>query len=116
MENKKGINNLNWNSLVSHPELSERLMEGLKDVVDPELDLNVIQLGLIRDVEIKPDEVRIEMILTSPFCPYAPAMVEMTRKKAEEKLGKSVVVELGNEVWNFSMMEDGLADDWGMYY
>lgn len=116
MEQKSETNYPNWKANVSHPKLSEKILEGLKDVVDPELGLNVIQLGLIRGVEIRSDETRIEMILTTPFCPYAPVMIDMTRKKAEEILGQPVVVELGDEVWDFSMMEEGLADDWGMYY
>jgi hypothetical protein len=55
------------------------------------------------------------MILTTPFCPYGPALIDITRKKAEEALGKPTLISLGMDVWDFSMMEEGLGDDWGLY-
>src|SRR5579862_4812298 len=44
----------------------------LRQVKDPELDLNVIDLGLIYDVEVTDGAVRVEMTLTSPGCPAGP--------------------------------------------
>jgi metal-sulfur cluster biosynthetic enzyme len=55
------------------------------------------------------------MILTTPYCPYGPAMIEMTRKKAEEALEMPVNIELGMDMWDFSMMEEGAAPEWGMW-
>jgi metal-sulfur cluster biosynthetic enzyme len=55
------------------------------------------------------------MILTTPFCPYGPAMLEMTRQKAEEALNQPAQIDLGLEAWDFSMMEEGLGGDWGLY-
>jgi metal-sulfur cluster biosynthetic enzyme len=55
------------------------------------------------------------MILTTPFCPYGPAMIETTRQKAVEALKMDVNIELGMDPWDFSLMEDPGALDWGMY-
>src|SRR5437773_1117223 len=44
----------------------------LRQVKDPELDMNIIDLGLVYDVEIVEGEVRVKMTLTSPGCPAGP--------------------------------------------
>jgi metal-sulfur cluster biosynthetic enzyme len=87
----------------------------LAEVVDPEIGMTIIQLGLVRDVSIEDEIGRMRMILTTPFCPYGPALIEMTRQKAQEGLNKPVTIEMSMDVWDFSMMEDPSALDWGMY-
>jgi metal-sulfur cluster biosynthetic enzyme len=57
----------------------------------------------------------VTMILTTPFCPYGPAMLENTRQKAEDALAQPARINMGTEVWDFSMMEEGLGADWGLY-
>lgn len=109
------VNEIKWTIHDTHPELVKPLREKLSEVVDPEIGMNIIQLGLVRNIEIDNDVVRLKMILTTPFCPYGPAMVDMTRNKAQEAVHKPVTIEMGMEVWDFSMMEDPSALDWGMY-
>lgn len=104
-----------WQADHTHPELAENLRTALREVMDPELGLNIIQLGLVRDVTIQDDEAKLNMILTTPFCPYGPAMLDMTRKKAEEALKKSTTIEVGMEMWDFSMMEEGAGAEWGIF-
>jgi len=87
----------------------------LNEVLDPEIGLSVIQLGLIRNFRYQDDEALVKMILTTPFCPYGPALIDMTRVKAEEALGMPVSIELGMDVWDFAMMEEGLDMEWGLY-
>jgi len=88
----------------------------LNDVLDPEIGLSVIQLGLIRNFRLDDDgQAIVKMILTTPFCPYGPALIDMTRVKAEEAIGKPVSIELGMDVWDFAMMEEGVDLDWGLY-
>jgi metal-sulfur cluster biosynthetic enzyme len=94
--------------------LAEELHIALQSVVDPELGMNVVQLGLIRNAAIEDGQGNITMILTTPFCPYAPQLMEAVREKAQETLGIPTTIDMGREFWNESMMEDG-AIDWGLY-
>jgi metal-sulfur cluster biosynthetic enzyme len=107
--------NLTWDVESSHPELVDSLRTALREIIDPEIGLNIIELGLVRNVQLSDESSNINMILTTPFCPYGPAMLEMTRKKAEDFLGKPVTIELGMEMWEPSMMEEGVGADWGLF-
>jgi metal-sulfur cluster biosynthetic enzyme len=109
------LNRPEWAIDSTHPDLVEPVTEALRSIVDPEIGLNIIQLGLIRNVTIDDDSALVRMILTTPFCPYGPAMLENTRAKAEEVIGKPTHMDLGMDVWDFSMMEEGLGDSWGLY-
>lgn len=93
----------------------EGLYEALRTVVDPEIGMNVVELGLIRSVEIQEDRGHLVMIMTTPFCPYAPQLLEQTRRTAQNFLGVPTTIEMGLEMWDPSMMEDGVADDWGLF-
>jgi metal-sulfur cluster biosynthetic enzyme len=109
------IKQIQWTIHSTHPDIVEKVRASLSEVVDPEIGMNIIQLGLIRDVTIDNSMARLKMILTTPFCPYGPAMIEMTKAKAVEGLNMPVTIEMGMEMWDFSMMEDPSALDWGMY-
>lgn len=115
MVDEKPLNIPVWDIENTDPELVPALEEGLSEIIDPELGLNIIQLGLVRNVEIKADHAVITMILTTPFCPYGPSMMESTRKKAETILEMSTKINYGRETWDPTMMEEGLADDWGLF-
>jgi len=54
-------------------ELTEEVVrQALRQVKDPELDMNIIDLGLVYDVEVAGGDVRVNMTLTSPGCPAGP--------------------------------------------
>lgn len=108
-------NKVFWQVESTHPHLAETVRETLRQVVDPEIGLNIIELGLVRDVVLEKDQATVHMILTTPFCPYGPAMLEMTRAKAEEALKTPTLIEMGAEMWDFSYMEEGAGAEWGMF-
>lgn len=110
-ENQKLI----WQAEVTHPRLAQETKEALRDVVDPEIGLNIIELGLIRDMIIEDDNAHVNMILTTPFCPYGPALLEMARKKAEDALKMPTTIEVGMQMWDPTMMEEGVGSDWGLF-
>ncbi len=114
-EQQTTTNQIRWTIHDTNPELVEPVREKLGEVVDPEIGMNIIQLGLVRDVSLENEIAHLKMILTTPFCPYGPALIEMTRQKATEALNKPVTIEMIPDVWDFSMMEDPSALDWGMY-
>lgn len=93
----------------------EGLFEALRAVVDPEIGMNIVELGLIRHVDIGEDRAHVVMIMTTPFCPYAPQLLEQTRRTAQNYLGIPTTIEMGLEMWDPSMMEDGAADEWGLF-
>jgi metal-sulfur cluster biosynthetic enzyme len=97
------------------PKAAEDIRQALRQVVDPEIGLNVIELGLIREVRRNEGEVLVRMILTTPFCPYGPALLEMARVKVEEAASAPARIELGMEMWDPSFMEEGAGAAWGLY-
>ncbi len=59
---------------------SDDVIEALKDVVDPELGINVVDLGLIYDVTLDPDSTAtVDMTLTSAACPLTDEIEDQTR-------------------------------------
>jgi len=69
----------------------------------------------VRDVVIEEAEATVKMILTTPFCPYGPAMLETTRQKAEKAVERPTSIDMGIEMWDPSMMEEGAGADWGFF-
>ncbi len=94
----------------------DEIKEALREVIDPEIGLNVVELGLIRKIEL--DEVNnahLTMIMTTPFCPYAPQLIEQVRLAANSVTGGGSTVEIGTELWDPSLMEEGAGGDWGLF-
>jgi metal-sulfur cluster biosynthetic enzyme len=89
--------------------------EALRKVVDPEIGMNVVELGLIRKIEIEPDKANLVVIMTTPFCPYAPMLIEQMRMVSQATLKVPTTIEFGNELWDPSMMEEGAGGDWGLF-
>ena len=92
----------------------DEIFEALRQVYDPEIGMNVVELGLIRRIDLSASRCHIKMILTTPFCPYAPAMLQEVRDTAEIAAGLPTTIEMGADMWQPSMMEEG-ADDWGLF-
>ncbi len=103
-------------TLNEYSALEEKVRQALREVYDPELGMSVIELGLIRKLEFSPDSVNVTMILTTPFCPYGPALVEQVRQKTQEAAERTAKVTMGLEMWEPTMMEDQAAANWGLYY
>jgi len=91
--------------------LEERVIEVLRGVYDPEIPVNVYDLGLIYGIQCSPDGVvDIQMTLTSPGCPVAqtfPGMVE-ERVRSEAEGVTAAQVEL---VWDPPWSPDRLSDE-----
>ncbi len=106
-----------WEVESTHPKLVEPLEKALREVVDPEIGLNIIELGLVRNVALNDEEkkAQVTMIMTTPFCPYAPALLEMTRTKAQEALDRPTTIEMGMELWDLAYMEEGAGAEWGLF-
>lgn len=93
-----------------HEKLIEgKVIEALKQVYDPEIPVNIYELGLIYDIAINPDDsVHIKMTLTAPACPVAgslPGQVEQQVETVPEV--KSATVEL---VWDPPWSRDRMSE------
>lgn len=106
---------LAWEVEKTNPELKTKLDETFRTIYDPEIGLNIMELGLVRDVQVDEDKAHIVMIMTTPFCPYAPALLETTRAKAEAVIGKPTTIEMGMEMWDPTYMEEGAGAEWGLF-
>ena len=89
--------------------LRERVIEELKTVYDPEIPVNIYEMGLVYEVTVQEDGfVLIQMTLTSPACPVAeslPAEVEMRAKGAEGATGAEVEI-TWDPPWDPSRMSE----------
>lgn len=94
----------------------EEVRFALRSVVDPEIGMDVVALGLIRELELHQDRAHVRMILTTPFCPYGPQLLEQTRLAVQETTGTPTTIEFSPELWDPSMIEEGAAQDWGLFY
>ena len=59
----------------------ELIYQSLKDVIDPELGKNLVELNLIREINIEDKNVFIKMTLTTPFCPLVNYLVQQVKEK-----------------------------------
>lgn len=103
-----------WDLDKENPDHGKVLREALKKVNDPELELSVVDLGMIRNVALKEGKLIISMILTTPFCPFADSMMAEVKKEAEAVTDIEAVVNLIAEPWDPAMMEDQIDSDWNL--
>jgi metal-sulfur cluster biosynthetic enzyme len=95
--------------------LESEIREALRQVVDPEIMIDVITLGLIREIAFHPGETEVRMILTTPFCPYAGMMVQQVKDTTRLVVDGAVRVTLLDEIWSPELMEGGDWSEWGLY-
>ena len=90
-------------------QIAERIVDALKTVYDPEIPVNIYDLGMIYKIEVNDDgTVDMDMTFTAPSCPAADFILEDVRTKVESVKGvKSANVNLVFEpAWDQSMMSD----------
>jgi metal-sulfur cluster biosynthetic enzyme len=90
-----------------------KIQEALRAIKDPEIGLDVIQLGLIREILLNHDEPEIKMVLTTPFCPYGGWLIQQIQDTAQQTHGKQIKITVLPEMWDPNYMEDpGLLMGW----
>lgn len=90
-------------------KIEERIVDVLKTVYDPEIPVNIWDLGMIYKIDVSDDgNVNVDMTFTSPSCPAADFILEDVRSKIESVSGiKAANIELVFEpVWDQSMMSE----------
>lgn len=92
-------------------------LEALKDVVDPELMVNIVDLGLIYNVAINDEKIDVEMTLTSPACPVGPELMQQAKTSLEKLEGiETVNVTLVmTPPWTPERMTEDARDQLGIF-
>lgn len=88
----------------SQQELAVR--SALETVMDPEIGLSIIDLGLVREIHFLPGKTHVRMMLTTPFCPYAPQLMAETKQAAESVVPQPCDVEIMPDAWSPDLMPD----------
>ncbi len=99
--------------LVAPGSPEDTIKKALRQVFDPEIGLEVVQLGLIREILLNNDPAEIKMMLTTPFCPYGGWLIQQIKDVSESVSGKKIKVTVLPDLWSPEMMEDpGLLTGW----
>lgn len=95
----------------------EALISALKTVKDPELNVNILDLGLVYTIQAEDDHVNVEMTLTSPACPAGPEILRNAVDALEkvEGVSKANVKLVMNPPWSPDRMTDDARDELGVY-
>ena len=95
----------------------ETLVTALKTVKDPELNINVIDLGLVYSIQVHEDQVEVEMTLTSPACPVGPEMIRNAVAALErvDGVNKADVRLVMSPPWTPDRMTDDARDQLGYF-
>lgn len=94
----------------------DRIVEVLKTVYDPEIPVNIYDLGLVYKIDFKDDGVwDVDMTLTAPNCPMGDYIMEDVRQKLEgiDTVKQANVNLVFDPVWDQSMMSDEAKVDLG---
>jgi len=89
-------------------QMREKIIDEIKKVYDPEIPVNVWDLGLIYDINIEQDKIVIEMTFTSPMCPMMEDIIDQIKSNVETvSEGKMVDVKLvWDPAWDLSRMSE----------
>jgi metal-sulfur cluster biosynthetic enzyme len=98
--------------------ISEELVtEALKEIYDPELHYNIVDLGLVYDVDVKDGDIHIVMTLTTPACPIGPMIIDQIQETVRALPGvKDVDVEITfDPMWSPELMSEEARADLGLF-
>ena len=99
--------------------LGDRVIEALRTVYDPEIPVNIFELGLIYRIDVDDrNEVHIDMTLTSPMCPVAETLPDEVKTKVEavDGVAGAAVNVVWDPPWNPSMMTEEAQLELGIIY
>lgn len=86
-----------------------QIRAALRQVVDPEIGMNIVALGLVYRIEIVPDRLLIEMTMTSPACPLSETILDDVHAALEDILPPGMAAEIEvvwDPPWDASMMDE----------
>lgn len=96
-------------ALADLPDTRTRVVEALRNVIDPELGVNVLDLGLVYDVALNGDDVRIDLTMTSPACPLGDVLVADVEQTVRRLVPAAARVEV-RLVWEPPWTPERMSD------
>jgi metal-sulfur cluster biosynthetic enzyme len=95
----------------------DTLLTALRTVKDPELNVNVVDLGLVYAIQAHDDQVDVEMTLTSPACPAGPEILRgaVVALEGIEGVTKANVKLVMSPPWSPDKMSDAARDELGFF-
>jgi metal-sulfur cluster biosynthetic enzyme len=95
----------------------DTLLSALRTVKDPELNVNVVDLGLIYSIQAHDDHVDVEMTLTSPACPAGPEILRgaVVALESLDGISKANVKLVMSPPWSPDKMSDAARDELGFF-
>lgn len=95
----------------------ETIITALKTVQDPELGINIVDLGLVYTIQTREDQVDVEMTLTTPACPAGPEILRnaVTAIEALPDVSKANVKLVMSPPWSPDRMTEDARDELGMF-
>ena len=93
------------------------LIEALRQVVDPELMINIVDLGLVYDIEQTDNKVIVQMTLTSPACPAGPQIIQQAKMSLEKlaDVSEAEIKLVMSPPWSPDRMTDEARDQLGIF-
>ncbi|MFN2150158.1 MAG: metal-sulfur cluster assembly factor [Anaerolineales bacterium] len=94
----------------------DQIRETLKQIYDPEIGVNIVDLGLVYNIEIKPEEVHIQLTMTSPACPLHGVITRNMDKILRQtfpELGPMIIELVWEPPWKPEMMSDAAKKQLG---
>lgn len=97
-------------------KLMDKIVEKLKTVYDPEIPVDIYELGLIYDVKIDQKKATLDMTLTSPHCPVAETLPMQVKKTVEEisELNEVEVKIVWEPPWDKTKMSEAARLELGL--
>jgi metal-sulfur cluster biosynthetic enzyme len=94
----------------------EQVYEALHECYDPEIPVNIVDLGLVYDVEVKDEHVAVKMTLTAPGCGMGPMIANNARQRilALDGVAEATVDLVWDPPWNPSMISEAARQKLGM--
>ncbi len=95
----------------------DTIVNALKTVKDPELNVNIVDLGLVYTIQTREEQVDVEMTLTSPACPAGPEILRNAVGAIEklEGVSKANVKLVMSPPWTPDRMSDEARDELGIF-
>ena len=95
----------------------DAFLDALRTVTDPEIGINVVDLGLVYSIQPHEDQVDVEMTLTTPACPAGPEILRnaVTAVEKLEGVSKANVKLVMSPPWSPDRMTDAARDELGIF-